>query len=114
MMMAGQSTPHSLFVFDKKRTGRGRSNRKNRFGGSVRASADPPPPAGEGWLFLAVNLMKRVPLGEPPARGGPGHPGVLHPLALAWAVDGAGSAGGYGHPPLRVSDGGGRRCAVPP
>ena len=36
---AGQSTPHSLFVLDKKRTGRGRSKRKNRHGGSVRASA---------------------------------------------------------------------------
>ena len=54
MMMAGQSTPHSLFVLDKKRTGRGRSKRKNRCGGSVRASAYLRPPAGEGWRSLAA------------------------------------------------------------
>ena len=39
MMMAGQSTPHSLFVFDKKRTGRGRSKRKNRWAQNLHVRA---------------------------------------------------------------------------
>ena len=51
MMMAGQSTPHSLFVLDKKRMGRGRSKRKKRLGGSVRAERVPPA-AGGGWLAV--------------------------------------------------------------
>ena len=37
-----QCAPHSLFVLDKKRTGRARSKRKKRFGGSVRAGRVPP------------------------------------------------------------------------
>ena len=49
--MAGQCTPHSLFVLDKKRTGRARSKRKNRLGGSVCASANAPA-AGGGRLAL--------------------------------------------------------------
>ena len=53
-MLVWQSTPHSLFVLDKKRTGRGRSKRKKRYGGSVRASAYLRPPAGDGWRSLAA------------------------------------------------------------
>ena len=45
------STPHFLFVLDKKKTGRGRSKRKNRHGGSVRACAYLHA-AGEGWLAV--------------------------------------------------------------
>ena len=69
MMIAGQCTPHSLFVLDKKRTGRARSKRKNRCGGSVRAGADSPPPAGEGWLYRPPVRLKRVSLGETSSPG---------------------------------------------
>ena len=58
------STPHFLFDLAEKKTGRGRSKRKERHGGSVRAGAYLRPPAGDGWPFLVVVLIKRVPLGE--------------------------------------------------
>ena len=46
--------PISLFGAPKRETGCGRSKEKKRFGGSVRASADLLPPAGEGWHSRAV------------------------------------------------------------
>ena len=59
------STPHFLFVLDKKKTGRGRSKRKNRFGGSGCASASLHA-AGGGWLAIPRGSQgrKRVPLGD--------------------------------------------------
>ena len=97
MLMAWQSTPHSLFVLDKKRTGRGRSKRKNRHGGSVRASAYLRPPAGEGWPYLAAALMKREALGE---SLGPGRYRIP-PASLSAGAGLAVNAGRRGRRPLR-------------
>ena len=85
MLMAGQCTPHFLFGLAEKKTGRARSKRKERFGGSVCASADLLPPAGEGWLSLAaVRDGNALPLGKPLARGGTGiHPAFLPAAAHA-------------------------------
>ena len=63
-MLAWQSTPHFLFDLAEKKTGRGRSKRKERYGGSVRASAYLRPPARESWHSLVVALIKRGALGE--------------------------------------------------
>ena len=74
MLMAGQCTPHFLFGLAEKKTGRARSKRKERFGGSVCASADLLPPAGEGWLSLAaVRDGNALPLGKPLAWGSLGY-----------------------------------------
>ena len=59
------STPHFLFGLAEKKTGRGRSKRKERYGGSVRVSADLRPPAGEGWPFRVLNESDAAPLGRP-------------------------------------------------
>ena len=54
------------------------------FGGSVCASADLLPPAGEGWLsFAAVRDGNARPLGKPPARGSLGYIQLLFSLPLA-------------------------------
>ena len=42
------------------------------------------PPAGDGWPFLAVASSNAMLLGNPWARGGPGYPAFLFPLALPW------------------------------
>ena len=55
------------------------------FGGSVCASADLLPPAGEGWLsFAAVRDGNARPLGKPPARGSLGYIQLLFSLPLTW------------------------------
>ena len=57
--------------------------KEKMFGGSVCASADLLPPAGEGWLSLAaVRDGNAPPLGRPPARGSQGYPQRLSPLPL--------------------------------
>ena len=82
MLIAGQCTPHFLFGLAEKKTGRARSKRKERFGGSVCAGADLLPPAGDGWLSLAeVRDGNALPLGRPPARGSIGIPSVSLPAA---------------------------------
>ena len=54
------------------------------FGGSVCASADLLPPAGDGWLSLAaVRDGNAQPLGRPLARGGLGYMLLLFSLPLA-------------------------------
>ena len=54
------------------------------FGGSVCASADLLPPAGEGWRSRAVvRDGNSLPLGIPLARGGQGYPLRLFSLPLA-------------------------------
>ena len=64
ILIAGQCTPHFLFGLAEKKTGRARSKRKERFGGSVRMDADLLPPAGDGWLSLAaVRDGNALPLG---------------------------------------------------
>ena len=57
---------------------------KKRFGGSVCASADLLPPAGEGWRSLAaVRDGNARPLGKPLARGSQGYIQLLFSLPLA-------------------------------
>ena len=83
MMMAGQCTPHFLFDLAEKKTGRARSKRKERFGGSGRIYASLLPPAREGWHSLAeVRDGNARPLGKPPARGSWGYPQPPSPLPL--------------------------------
>ena len=61
-----------------------RSKEKKRFGGSVCASADLLPPAGDGWLSRAVVRDGNAPpLGKPLARGGQGY--ILHSFSLPLA-----------------------------
>ena len=97
MMMAGQSTPHSLFVLDKKRTGRGRSKRKIASAGRSAQSASLRPPAREDWPFLVVDWMKRVPPGE---TFGPGRARI--PLcSLSAGAGRAVNAGRRGRRPLQ-------------
>ena len=85
MLIAGQCTPHFSFGLAKRETGRARSKEKKRFGGSVCAGADLLPPAGEGWLFLAVVRDGNArPLGKPPARGSLGYRLRRFSLPLAW------------------------------
>ena len=131
------STPHSLFVLDKKtapagacrrptaaraaalrpetngpypqgvrrirkrqsrqRLRSGRSKRKKRCGGSVRAGAYLRPPAGEGWPCLAAALMKRDALGE---SMGPGRARIPRPPLSAGAAL-AVNAGRRGRRPLQ-------------
>ena len=73
MLIAGQCTPHSLFVLDKKRTGCARSKRKNRFD-ALRCSG-PPRDGGRrigtsadlGWPSGTLDSSARSIL---PSRGG--------------------------------------------
>ena len=82
MLIAGQCTPHFLFGLAEKKTGRARSKRKERFGGSVCAGADLLPPAGDGWRSLVeVRDGNARPLGKPPARGSIGIPSASLPAA---------------------------------
>ena len=83
MLMAWQSTPHFLFDLAEKKTGRGRSKRKERHGGSVRAGAYLRPPAGDGWHSLVVVLIKRDALGE---SSGPGKSRIPFPPLSAGAA----------------------------
>ena len=95
MGMAGQYTPHFLFGLAEKKTGRARSKRKERFGGSVCAGADLLPPAGDGWRSrAAVRDGNALPLGNPPVRGGLGYTLRRFSLPLAWWLAGAGAVGG--------------------
>ena len=66
MMMAGTFRPPFLFLApQKEKRAADRSKEKKRFGGSVRASADLLPPAGEGWPSLAaVRDGNALPLGS--------------------------------------------------
>ena len=82
MLIAGQCTPHFLFGLAEKKTGRARSKRQDRFGGSVCAGADLLPPAGDGWHSLVeVRDGNARPLGKPLARGSIGIPSASLPAA---------------------------------
>ena len=89
MLMAGQKPPHFSFGLAKRETGRARSKEKKRFGGSVCASADLLPPAGDSWLSLAaVRNGNAMPLGKLPVRGGLGYILRRFSLPLArWLMD---------------------------
>ena len=52
----GGCAPHSLFVLDKKRTGRARSKRKNAAAGRSAQSAYLHA-AGEGWLAVPRGIL---------------------------------------------------------
>ena len=74
--------PRSLFWLCQKESAPRPVEEKKRFGGSVCASADLLPPAGEGWQSLAaVRDGNAPPLGKPPARGGTGIPPAPLPAA---------------------------------
>ena len=69
MLMAGQMRPHFLFETSKRKCA-APGGKEKMFGGSVCASADLLPPAGEGWLSLAaVRDGNALSLGNLLARG---------------------------------------------
>ena len=83
MLMAGQMRPHFLFETSKRKCA-APGGKEKMFGGSVCASADLLPPAGEGWQSLAAARDGNArPLGKPPARGSWGYPLLLFSLPLA-------------------------------
>ena len=92
-----QCAPHSLFVLDKKRTGRARSKRKKRFGGSVRAERVPPA-AGGGRLALPRSSFDETRCSW--GIFGPGEGPDTPCFSFRWRSSGA--------------CWGGRPCAVPP
>ena len=81
--------PHERRHLGRRQTGRARSKRKERFGGSVRAERVPPcRRRGDGWYSLVVAWIKRDALGE---SFGPGKTQILlcslfadATLALVW------------------------------
>ena len=84
MLMAGQMRPPFSFWKRQKENAPRPVEEKKRFGGSVCASADLLPPAGEGWRSLAaVRDGNARPLGRPLARGGLGYIQLLFSLPLA-------------------------------
>ena len=115
------------FVLDKKRMGRTRKGYAASVSGTAAngCAMDGPrekiasagrsaqartsmPPAEDGWPFRVLDWIKRVPLGKPSARGGPGYISLLFPLALpryfAGLPAGAGlavNAGRRGRRPLQ-------------
>ena len=77
-LLVWQSTPHSLFVLDKKRTGRGRSKRKNRLAQNLRICAG---------LLKCGSCSKYVPTkfaGLLPARAGQVRCAGLAPRLPDW------------------------------
>ena len=75
--------PHFLFETSKRKCA-APGGKEKMFGGSVCASADLLPPAGEGWQSLAaVRDGNALPLGRPLARGSQGYIQRLFSLPLA-------------------------------
>ena len=112
------STPHSLFVLDKKRTGRGRSKRKNRFwtrSGAVALRADGglrgrgssetvlTKPAGllpaRAGLLIYATPAPRVRRGV--RRGGKSHGPCFWLRCRSQSRRETSPAGGHAGPPLR-------------
>ncbi len=78
MLIARQCAPHFLFETSKRKCA-APGGKEKMFGGSVCASADLLPPAGEGWHSLVEVRDGNVrPLGKPPARGSKG----IHPAPI--------------------------------
>ncbi|WP_204805848.1 hypothetical protein, partial [Oscillibacter valericigenes] len=73
------------FLFEtSKRKCAAPGGKEKMFGGSVCASADLLPPAGDGWLSrAAVRDGNALPLGRPLARGSLGYLLLLFSLPLA-------------------------------
>ena len=82
-LSGGMHPPFSFWLRQKENAPRPVEEKK-RFGGSVCASADLLPPAGDGWLSLAaVRDGNARPLGRPLARGSQGYIQLLFSLPLA-------------------------------
>ena len=82
MGMAGRCAPHFLFETSKRKCA-APGGKEKMFGGSVCASADLLPPAGEGWHSLVeVRDGNALPLGKALARGNTG----IHPAPLSAAA----------------------------
>ena len=76
--------PPILFLEAPKRECAAPGGKEKMFGGSVCASADLLPPAGDGWLSLAaVRDGNALSLGNPLARGSLGYIQRLFSLPLA-------------------------------
>ena len=83
MLIARQCAPHFLFETSKRKCA-APGGKEKMFGGSVCASADLLPPAGDGWRSLAaVRDGNALPLGRPLARGSLGYLLLLFSLPLA-------------------------------
>ena len=82
-----QCAPHFLFETSKRKCA-APGGKEKMFGGSVCASADLLPPAGEGWRSLAaVRDGNAPPLGKPPARGSTGiHSAPIFAAAGRWLM----------------------------
>ena len=90
--------PHERRHLGRRQTGRARSKRKERFGGSVRAERVPPcRRRGDGWHSLVVTWIKRDALGESFGPGRARIPSASLSAGAALAVD----AGRRGRRPLR-------------
>ena len=89
MLMAGQMRPPFSFWKRQKENAPRPVEEKKRIGGSVCASADLLPPAGDSWLSLAaVRNGTAMPLGKLPVRGGLGYILRRFSLPLArWLMD---------------------------
>ena len=84
-MAACPNAPPIFFLKHQKENAPCTVEKKKRFGGSVRASADLLPPAGEGWPSLAaVRDGNALPLGNPLVRGSPGYRQRRFSLPLAF------------------------------
>ena len=76
--------PHFLFETSKRKCA-APGGKEKMFGGSVCASADLLPPAGDGWQSLAAARDgNALPLGRLPARGSQGYIQLLFSLPLTW------------------------------
>ena len=89
-----RDAPPIFFLRHQKENAPRPVEEKKRFGGSVCASADLLPPAGDGWLpRTAVRDGNALPLGSPLARGSLGYIPRRFSLPLAWWLMDASATG---------------------
>ena len=82
--VAGSNAPPIFFsILPKRKRAAPGPKEKNATAGRSAQSAYLRPPAGDGWPFRVSASSNAMPLGKPWARGGPGYPALLFPLALA-------------------------------
>ena len=82
----GRSNAPPIFFSILPKRKRAVDGPKEKIAAAGRAAQAHPsmPPAGKGWPFLVLASSNAMPLGNPLARGGPGYPLLLFPLALVW------------------------------